>query len=91
MQSSKGKNDFDTWEPLAYLEEYFPRDVDNEPIVKFISEQGRKRLRPTDVAIDIGCGPTVCYWSALASRIHELHLADYLDKNLQYIKLWLKL
>lgn len=89
MQYWKEKNEFDTWDPVAYLREYFPRDVDNEPIVKFISEEGRRRLKPATLAIDIGCGPTVCYWSALAFYIQELHLADYLDSNLEQVRLWL--
>jgi len=89
MRTEKDSKEFNTWNPVAYLEEYFPRDVDIEPVVKLIAEEGIKRLRPNAKAIDVGCGPTVCYWSALASHVQELYLSDYLTINLAQIAKWL--
>jgi SAM-dependent methyltransferase len=89
MKTENYSKEFSNWDPTAYLEEYFPKDVDIEPVVKLIAEEGSKRLKSNAIAIDVGCGPTVCYWSALASHVQELYLSDYLTVNLAQIAMWL--
>jgi|GEM_PF-1329660 len=89
IEPERDSKEFSTWKPVAYLEEYFPKDVDIEPVVKLIAEEGPKRLKANTKAIDVGCGPTVCYWSALASHVQELYLSDYLTINLAQIAKWL--
>lgn len=89
METEKDSKEFSSWNPVAYLEEYFPVNVDIEPVVKLITEEGSRRLNPNSKAIDVGCGPTVCYWSSLASHVKELYLSDYLTINLAQIAKWL--
>lgn len=88
MANQKNKV-FNKWDPIEYVKEYFPPNVNTEPMVKFIAEQASKRLKEGTIAIDVGCGPTVCYWSALTPYVQEIHLSDFLDSNLNQIKRWI--
>lgn len=87
VQTDLTFSDFSDWDPERYLREYFLPDVDGEPAVKFIVEESR-RLQGQPVVVDIGCGPTVCYWSALAPHVSGIYVADYLNINLAYVRKW---
>lgn len=89
MRTEKDSKEFSSWNPVEYLREYFPKDVDVEPVIKFIAKEGPKRLKQNSIAIDVGCGPTVCYWSALAAHVQKMYLSDYLTINLAQIAKWL--
>lgn len=80
-------SDFKAWDPRQYLVEYFPPNVDAEPIVRFCVEESYK-LPPNAKVIDVGCGPTACYWLAVAPRTQQLFLSDYLESNLVEQKKW---
>lgn len=78
--------------PQEYLREYYftPEVAADEraifsTLVPWLREQGRVFER----AIDIGCGPTVHHAFPLASWVRDLHLADYLEANLDEVRRWL--
>jgi SAM-dependent methyltransferase len=50
-------------------------------------EQSRKFPANASV-IDLGCGPTGCYWQAVSPRAGSICLADYLEANLLEQRLW---
>lgn len=68
--------DFENWNPKKYLKDYFSDNPEFESTIKFILELSEKIPKGSEV-IDIGCGPTACYWSALTKNAARILLADY--------------
>ncbi len=69
------------------MSEYFLAETDGEPVVKFIVEEGQ-RLTGRLIAVDVGSGPTVCYWSAITPYMAGIYLSDYLQANLDQLRYW---
>ncbi|MEK6916225.1 MAG: methyltransferase domain-containing protein [Nanoarchaeota archaeon] len=78
---------FDKWDSRGYLETYFPDDISFEPTMEFIIQQ-RNNFKGK-IGVEIGCGPTVCYFSAAAKVLKGIYVSDFLDKNLEEIKKWM--
>ena len=80
---------FTAFEPREYLAEYYA-DVgaENVALLKFF-HKAVKSISPNSVLIDFGCGPTVYQLISAAINVKEVHLADYLDRNLDELRLWL--
>lgn len=78
------------WNPRAYLAEYFP-PIQDEWVCAWLVREAAPYLRalPRPIrAIDVGCGPTLCYAGALAPHIDSLTLADYDAGNRHEVAQW---
>jgi hypothetical protein len=79
------------WIPQDYLGEYYSGDYvtdDERAIFKFILEHLSKG-QIIDRAIDFGSGCTLHHAMSLIPYVKELHLADYLQSNLDQVQTWL--
>jgi len=78
------------WDPRRYLDEYY-RDVQADELhtIRFMVEAVR-HTPPDQVVLVFGTGPTLHHVFPLAGRAAEIHLADYLDTNLDEIRRWLR-
>jgi hypothetical protein len=77
---------FKKWDPYTYLNDYFTDIPEFEDTIRFIIQTLRGKFY--DEAIDIGCGPTVCYWSAVSNFCNHIDIADYKKPNLDAIHDW---
>lgn len=77
---------FRKWDPYRYLNDYFTDVPEFEDTIKFIITS----LCGTSYheAIDIGCGPTACYWSAVSNFCTHVDIADFKKKNLNAVNDW---
>lgn len=75
------------WDARAYLEAYFPGHEEDEPTLKFIVEESKK-INGNPLMVDIGSGPTVCYWAPFTSSVSGIYVTDYVSSNLRESKMW---
>jgi hypothetical protein len=82
----------DTWsefDPIDYLNEYYADiGAENFELLRFLADVSR-RLPRGGVLLDFGGGPTIYTLISAASRVSEIHFADYLEENLQEVRRWL--
>ena len=78
---------FEHWSPQAYLNTYFKGNEEHEPTLSFIIDE-TQRIPADALALEIGCGPTVCYWMCLTPYLSGIYLADFLDVNLAEQRKW---
>lgn len=80
------------WNPHEYLQQYYSQPTvpdDSRTVIGFLKEQLPRRPRGYDRAIEFGCGPTLWTALAIAPHVRQLHLADYLPRNLDEVRRWL--
>jgi hypothetical protein len=77
------------WRAEDYLSEYYCEVMADERFALAFLQESLERLPEVDVALDYGCGPTVHHSVALVEKAKEIHLADYLDDNLNAIRSWI--
>lgn len=91
LQPTDGKFDFNDAPPfaLAYLNTYYnqPPTADENAVSLFLTEQFRRKA-PRGKFLEVGCGPTVHHIFPFAPHVDEIHMADYLQENLDQVKLW---
>jgi len=77
------------FDPVAYLDEYYG-DIgeENLALLRFCAETYAHVPRG-GVLLDFGGGPTIYPLIAAASRVDEIHCADYLDSNIDQVERWL--
>jgi NNMT/PNMT/TEMT family len=80
-------NPFDDWVPRDYLREYY-RDLppDEVQAIRFFVDALREE--PKGRVLCFGCGPTLHHVFLAAPHMTEIHLADYLPRNLEEIAAW---
>jgi hypothetical protein len=83
--------DFGTVSNFArnYLTTYYVQDPsdDERTILSFLVNHLRN-LEPVSAVIEIGCGPTLHHVLPLVPYASEIHMAEYLEDNLEQIRLW---
>ncbi len=80
------------WLPRAYLKQYYATNhlpQDEVAIFRYLIDFLHASNQIFARAIDVGCGPTVHHSIPLAPYVQELHLADYLQSNLDEVQKWL--
>lgn len=77
---------FESWDPNKYLNDYFNDAPEFEDTIKFIIDNLKGKFYKR--AIDVGCGPTVCYWSSVSNFCRHMDIADFKKSNLNVIKDW---
>ena len=91
LQPTSGTFDFKKAPPFAlpYLSTYYmqPPTADETVVSEFLIEQFRSRP-PRGRFIELGCGPTIHHVFPFAPHVSEIHMADYLDENLDQVRLW---
>ncbi len=81
---------FDAWDAHYYLAQYYARvEADEAATLEFIARASRGIEFPGR-AIVFGVGPTVHHLLPLAPHTRELHVADYLESNLDHVRRWLR-
>lgn len=92
LRSSNGTFDFKDGPPfaLSYLRTYYmpPPTADEVAVIRFLVEEFKKST-PTGKFIEIGCGPTIHHILPFVPHVSEIHMADYLDENLEQVRIWL--
>ena len=81
---------WDSWSPQEYLADYY-RFVEPDEIetIRFISQVSRRLKEPANTLV-FGCGPTLHHVFPIAPFASEIHLADYLPRNLDEIRAWIE-
>jgi SAM-dependent methyltransferase len=81
---------FDAWDAEAYLAQYYGRvEADEAATLAFISRACRHVKSPARV-LAFGIGPTVHHLLPLAPFAREIHVADFLQSNLDHVTRWLQ-
>ena len=73
----------------AYLHTYYVGDppTDEQLLSRFLAATAGLLPR-SGRFLELGCGPTVHHAIAVAPFVHELHLRDYLEENLDAVRAW---
>lgn len=76
------------WAPRDYLWDYY-RSVqpDEEATLGFLVDAARL-IGPVPTVLEVGCGPTVHHALPFAGGVGEIHVADFLDRNLSEVRRW---
>lgn len=90
------ENDFQTFDPISYLDEYFnyPTSsyggvgVENEQFLQFFSEVAHDNDLDNSMLLDFGSGPTIYSIISLGQNVREIHMSDYLQQNLEQVRQW---
>jgi len=83
-------SDFDAWDARQYLHHYYSRvEADEAATLAFIT-RACGRIAAPGRALVFGVGPTVHHLLPLAPHARELHVADYLESNLDHVRRWLR-
>lgn len=96
MELKFKENDFQSFEPIPYLNEYFnyPSDncggvgIENEQFLQFFAQVAHENNLNDCLLLDFGCGPTIYSIISLGKNCREIHESDYLPQNLEQVKLW---
>jgi len=79
------------WDPNKYLATYFTSDSlgpDSYNAWNFLIEELRKIDQPIEKALDFGAGPTLFGSIPMAPHAKEIHIADYIQLNMDSIQEW---
>ncbi len=96
MELKFKENDFQSFEPIPYLNEYFnyPSDYyggvgfENEQFLQFFAQVAHEHNINNSLLLDFGCGPTIYSILSLGKNCREIHMSDYLAQNLEQVNLW---
>lgn len=76
------------WKPKDYLRDYYHTiEPDEVETIAYLSRVF-SRVRGNPLMIEFGCGPTLHHVIPAAERVSEIHMADYLEVNLDEIANW---
>ena len=81
---------FEQWDAGHYLAQYYSQvEADEAATLAFIA-RACGRIGKPGRALVFGAGPTVHHLLPLAPHVRELHVADYLESNLDHVRRWLR-
>lgn len=85
---------WEKWDSGLYLKTYFPYvRKDEDETLKFLVHGLKKwhvqNKHKNPTALEFGAGPMVVHALAIAPYVSSVHLADYLQSNLDEIRKWL--
>jgi SAM-dependent methyltransferase len=88
--AESGLSGFEVWDAGRYLAEYYTQvEADEAATLAFIAKACGRISRPGR-ALVFGIGPTVHHLLPLAPHVREIHVADYLESNLDHVRRWLR-
>lgn len=77
------------WSHAAYLRDYYTHvQPDEQATMRFLAEAAGL-VGDVPLLLEFGCGPTVHHLLPFAARADEIHVADYLDRNLDAVRRWI--
>jgi SAM-dependent methyltransferase len=91
MKSAEtGFSGFDQWDAAHYLDQYYGSvEADEAATLDFIARSCR-RVELPGRALVFGIGPTVHHLLPLVPHVLDVHVADYLESNLDHVRRWLR-
>lgn len=93
MKKDQKIDSYDVWNPIEYWEEYYSgEDVPPDEIAmfQFFVDVLKDANKSYPEILDVGCGPTVHRMAPFAGYVNEMHLADYLQVNLNEVQKWIE-
>lgn len=91
LEPTAGTFDFKRGPAFAasYLDTYYrqPPTADETAVSLFLMRELARRA-PSGRFIELGCGPTLHHVFPFAPHVREVHLADYLEDNLEQVRIW---
>ncbi|MBI1277186.1 MAG: hypothetical protein GC179_03565 [Anaerolineaceae bacterium] len=82
--------DWSVFNARDYLHEYYA-DIGSENLaILHFMVRALSEVSPDSVLLDFGGGPTVYSLIASANHAREIHFCDYLDTNLEQVRMWLE-
>jgi 2-polyprenyl-3-methyl-5-hydroxy-6-metoxy-1,4-benzoquinol methylase len=86
----KVETDYRLFDPQDYLREYYHAvDTENESLLRFFAEAAINNNWSGTKVLDFGCGPVIYPVISLARFCAEIHMSDYLYRNLQQVLWWI--
>jgi SAM-dependent methyltransferase len=79
---------FNEWNPADYLFDYYTDVEEDEKCTLNFLVQEFKKIRGQPVVLEFGIGPTIHHLLPLIPYVREIHVADYLESNLEEIRKW---
>lgn len=79
---------FDQWSPDAYLRDYYTCVQPDEQVTMRFLGEAAALVGDVPTLLEFGCGPTVHHLIPFAGRVDRIHVADYLDGNLEAVRRW---
>ena len=76
------------WSPEAYLSDYYTEVQPDEQITMRFLVEAAALVGDNSSLLEFGCGPTVHHLLPFASRAGEIHVVDYLERNLDAVRRW---
>ncbi len=91
LRPDAGTFDFREGPPFAvsYLRTYYnqPPTADETAVWRFLMKAFREHP-PRGRFLELGCGPTVHHILPFAPHVDEIRMSDYLEENLEQVRLW---
>jgi hypothetical protein len=78
------------WSPEAYLHDYYTEVQPDEQATMAFLVEAAALVGPTSTLLEFGCGPTVHHLLPFAGLVEEIHVADYLERNLDAVRRWVE-
>lgn len=78
------------WQPGSYLAEYYQEVMPDERYAMEFLVESMRKMGDVPLALDFGCGPTVHHLLPMLPKVQEIHLAEYLEANLDEVNRWLR-
>jgi hypothetical protein len=89
MTTGAGYASFDRdWSPEDYLRDYYREVQPDEDVTMRFLVEAAALVGEVPALLEFGCGPTVHHLLPFAPRPAEIHLADYLPRNLDAVRTW---
>lgn len=83
--------DYQLFNPVAYLNQYFyATDVENNRLIRFFTNVVHTNDLDGASMLDFGCGPVILAVISFCRKCAEIHMGDYLEKNLEQVRWWLE-
>lgn len=88
MDTTVKMSEFTQWIPRDYLRDYYSTvQEDEKATIKYLCDVF-KTVKNNPLMIEFGTGPTLHHVFAAAPYVSEIHMADYLQNNLDEVKAW---
>jgi nicotinamide N-methyltransferase len=81
---------FAEWSPDAYLSDYYRCVQPDEQVTMRFLGDAAALVGDVPMLLEFGCGPTVHHVIPFAGRADRIHVADYLDGNLDAVRRWVR-
>lgn len=90
MSAPSVTEDWDEFDPSAYLDEYYG-DIGSEnlALLRFFAE-AYQDLPKGGRLLDFGGGPTIYPLISAATRVGEIHFSDFLEANVEEVRRWIE-